>query len=60
MTDFFKIANSIVVHFAHICAYGIETVNSLSTLWGDNLLTFGCFYKNIHTPVSSRCLHFSC
>ena len=27
MTDFFKIAKSIVVHFAHICAYGVETVN---------------------------------
>ena len=26
MTDFFKIAKSIVVHFAHICAYGVETV----------------------------------
>ena len=27
MTDFLKIAKSIVVHFAHICAYGVETVN---------------------------------
>ena len=26
MTDFFKIAKSVVVHFAHICAYGVETV----------------------------------
>ena len=26
MTDFVKIAKSIVVHFAHICAYGVETV----------------------------------
>ena len=26
MTDFLKIAKSIVVHFAHICAYDIETV----------------------------------
>ena len=26
MTDFLKIAKSLVVHFAHICAYGIETV----------------------------------
>ena len=26
MTDFLKIAKSIVVHFAHICAYGVETV----------------------------------
>ena len=27
MTDFLKIAKSIVVHFAHICAYGVETVD---------------------------------
>ena len=35
MTDFLKIAKSIVVHFAHICAYGVETVNreSCSTLY---------------------------
>ena len=26
MTDFLKIAKSIAVHFAHICAYGVETV----------------------------------
>ena len=26
MTDFLKIAMSMVVHFAHICAYGVETV----------------------------------
>ena len=25
MTDFLKIAKSIAVHFAHICAYGVET-----------------------------------
>ena len=25
MTDFLKLAKSIVVHFAHICAYGVET-----------------------------------
>ena len=30
MTDFLKIAKSIVVHFAHIiCANGIEMVNSV-------------------------------
>ena len=29
MTDFLKIAKSIAVHFAHICAYGVETVNEL-------------------------------
>ena len=35
MTNFLKIAKSIVVHFAHICAYGVETVNSLSPeIWG--------------------------
>ena len=28
MTDFLKIAKSIAVHFAHICAYGVETVNN--------------------------------
>ena len=27
MTDFLKIAKSIVVHFTYICAYGVETVN---------------------------------
>ena len=31
MTDFLKIAKSIVVHFAHICAYGVETVKSMDT-----------------------------
>ena len=31
MTDFLKIAKSIVVHFAHICAYGVETVNRQSS-----------------------------
>ena len=30
MTDFLKIAKSIVVHFAHICAYGVETVTGYS------------------------------
>ena len=25
MTDFLKIAKSIAFHFAHICAYGVET-----------------------------------
>ena len=29
MTDFLKIAKSIAVHFAHICAYGVETVKPL-------------------------------
>ena len=30
MTDFLKIAKSIVVHFVHICAYGVETVKKLT------------------------------
>ena len=29
MTDFLKIAKSIAVHFAHICAYGVETVKGI-------------------------------
>ena len=32
MSDFLKIAKSIAVHFAHICAYGVETVKGLATL----------------------------
>ena len=32
MTDFLKIAKSIAVHFAHICAYGVETVKQNSVL----------------------------
>ena len=32
MTDFLKIAKSIVVHFAHICAYGVKTVKVFSIL----------------------------
>ena len=32
MTDFLKIAKSIVVHFAHICAYGVETVKDLGII----------------------------
>ena len=31
MTDFLKIAKSIVVHFAHICAYGVETVKNMKS-----------------------------
>ena len=34
MTDFLKIAKSIAVHFAHICAYGVETVNPLDHFEG--------------------------
>ena len=31
MADFLKIAKSIVVHFAHMCAYCVLTVNMLTT-----------------------------
>ena len=30
MTDLKKIAKSLVVHFAHICAYGVEKVKEVS------------------------------
>ena len=32
MTDLKKNTKSIVVHFAHICAYGAETVKELDAL----------------------------
>ena len=36
MTDLLKITKSIVVHFAHICAYGVETVNwDIYVQWKD-------------------------
>ena len=35
MTDFLKIAKSVVVHFAHICAYRVETVNLLGANYYD-------------------------
>ena len=37
MTDFLKIAKSIAVHFAHICAYGVETVK-YSVLMSDHFI----------------------
>ena len=40
MTDFLKIAKSIVVHFAHICAYGVETVKHGSKPGVCTALTF--------------------
>ena len=47
MTYFLKIAKSIVVHFAHICAYGVETVNL-------KCVNFKCiinFFSSILTSV---------
>ena len=46
MTDFLKIAKSIVVHFAHICAYGVETVKEM-IVTHLTLLSLG-------TPVSMK------
>ena len=46
MTDFLKIAKSIVVHFAHICAYGVETVKLCFIkikIWHINFMTVNCF-----------------
>ena len=40
MTDFLKIAKSIVVHFAHICAYGVETVNTCQIQQNTTTLKF--------------------
>ena len=62
MTDFLKIAKSIVVHFAHICAYGVETVNfaiqhKLWTLY--NLLNLLCNIERLcRQIVSARILTF--
>ena len=53
MTNFLKIAKSIAVHFAHICAYGVETVKGLVGGAGRGMpptppLTFPCF---IDAPI---------
>ena len=51
MTDFLKIAKSIVVHFAHICAYGVETEDSLKSTETREEFSTTCNPK-----VMSRCL----
>ena len=38
MTDFLKIAKSIAVHFAHICAYGVEAVKEILRLTAGGLI----------------------
>ena len=57
MTDFLKIAKSIVVHFAHICAYGVETVKRLYNFywWAElnfeqELVFFKCMYFKLLPP----------
>ena len=47
MTDFLKIAKFIVVHFAHICAYDIETVN-------DTLAYCKKIYINRNAPINVK------
>ena len=42
MTDFLKIAKSIVVRFAHICAYGVETVKVKSNAFHPILQNIVC------------------
>ena len=64
MTDFLKIAKSIVVHFAHICAYGVETVKFLHA-YKNCILKLLCSTspdfshcissaKKVHSNVSKR------
>ena len=59
MTDFLKIAKSIVVHFAHICAYSVETVNC--TNWSiahlHNKTMFILFPDHSHTYILSFIKH---
>ena len=46
MTDFLKIAKSIVVHFAHICAYGVETVLKYARSTLEERLDVSIVYSN--------------
>ena len=60
MTDFLKIAKSIVVHFAHICAYGVETVKEYIKLtkmnkphvWGTDIELL------VVAHLLKTCIHF--
>ena len=59
MTDFKKIAKSIVVHFAHICAYGVETVNTAKLVFID-LMKSCCIcrrYKDAIIETRPRVLY---
>ena len=51
MTDFLKIAKSIVVHFAHICAYGVETVKHKNILFHVTCPFILCKVKYISTVL---------
>ena len=61
MTDFLKIAKSIVVHFAHICAYGVETVNVIKAKpetefdHGHYLAKYRCFVILLINKTVSFC-----
>ena len=62
MTDFLKIAKSIVVHFAHICAYGVETVKIHWVYRQMNIIICDDLY--LHTmrciPIVLHVIHFIC
>ena len=58
MTDFLKIAKSIVVHFAHICAYGVETVNSRVSYRGRGALVF--LPSSLSPPRNSELYYCIC
>ena len=57
MTDFLKIAKSIVVHFAHICAYGVETVKKNYHYSSLDILSFAllfCYLIRLRKYVTPR------
>ena len=56
MTDFLKIAKSIAVHFAHICAYGVETVNAeiRLTKWEDPINDLNAFRKLAQSSLQAQ------
>ena len=49
MTDFLKISKSIVIHFAHICAYGVETVKSTLQKRGCKVYVISFLYSKCST-----------
>ena len=70
MTDFLKIAKSIVVHFAHICTYGVETVKcgherghqyflctaTLKCLLLESVYIYICIYMFVDKKLLNRTL----
>ena len=56
MTDFLKITKSIVVHFAHICAYGVETVKRQLIFHTTISMTRGQAWPNNLNLKMEQCL----